>query len=257
MIRLPVSGIDVEIRTPTGAEELFLLDSDGTDMTTALGLLERLARPTAGGHPTWERFTITDVETLLLELRRKVLGDRIRTDVHCPAEGCGAHVDVEFSIAEFLEGHRPAQAKHVTPDAVHGWFRLNGGELRFRLPSAVDQVAALRWPDPEGELVERTMAPQPVPVRQRRRIEAVMEAMAPTCSGALAGSCPQCGREFEMEFAVPNFVLTELRNHASFLYDEIHLLARNYHWTEEAILTLPSHRRMQYVERLTGVGEPV
>jgi hypothetical protein len=55
-------------------------------------------------------------------------------------------------------------------------------------------------------------------------------------------------------FDVQAFCLTELRNQAAFLYEDVHLLAQCYHWTEADILALPRHRRAHYAEFARSTG---
>ena len=49
-------------------------------------------------------------------------------------------------------------------------------------------------------------------------------------------------------FDVQQFVLRELRDHAASVYEDVHLLAFHYKWTEEDILRLPRSRRAHYTE---------
>lgn len=77
-----------------------------------------------------------------------------------------------------------------------------------------------------------------------------MEALAPNLSDDLQGQCSECGSIVTLFFDVPQFTLQELRRQAAFVYEEIHLLASSYQWTETAILALPHHRRQQYAERV-------
>ncbi|NJL68692.1 MAG: hypothetical protein HC894_22160 [Microcoleus sp. SM1_3_4] len=44
--------------------------------------------------------------------------------------------------------------------------------------------------------------------------------------------------------------MLELRQQAVSIYEEVHLLATQYQWTEAAILRLPRDRRRQYAERI-------
>jgi hypothetical protein len=76
-----------------------------------------------------------------------------------------------------------------------------------------------------------------------------MEALAPNLSDDLQGQCVECGSTVTLFFDVLQFTLQELRSQAAFVYEEIHLLAFSYHWTETAILALPRHRRQQYADQ--------
>ncbi len=58
-----------------------------------------------------------------------------------------------------------------------------------------------------------------------------------------------------MLFAARWFCLTELRKRAAFVYQDVDVLARRYHWSERAILALPSARRAAYAELARRGGE--
>jgi hypothetical protein len=77
-----------------------------------------------------------------------------------------------------------------------------------------------------------------------------MAAMAPVLSDAVQGRCPKCGGSFDMYFDVQSFVLSELRGQASFLYEDMHLVASRYHWAEHEILEMPVRRRAHYAARI-------
>lgn len=77
-----------------------------------------------------------------------------------------------------------------------------------------------------------------------------MEILAPNLAQNLQGQCSECGAMVEIFFDPQQFTLREFRNQAAFIYEEIHLLAMYYQWSESAILALPRQRRMQYAERL-------
>jgi hypothetical protein len=79
-----------------------------------------------------------------------------------------------------------------------------------------------------------------------------MAAIAPVLSDVVRGLCPECGIAFDMHFDVQSFVLAELRGQAAFLYEDMHLLAGRYHWSEEAVLQIPSRRRAHYAALISG-----
>jgi hypothetical protein len=85
------------------------------------------------------------------------------------------------------------------------------------------------------------------------RIEASLENACPDVADEIATTCPSCQalttvRLDPLTFAFPN---------AQALVGEAHLLAAAYHWSEDAILELPSRRRRAYAmliraEQATG-----
>jgi hypothetical protein len=249
MYRLPVSGIEVSLRGPAGADDLLLYEAARCDTRLALALIARLASPAAD----WSSLCITDFEALLLLLRRTVLGDLVQAETACPTPGCRARVDVSFRVGAYLAYRRPRTPKSV--EAGEGeWFRCAGEDLRFRLPAAADVVAAGSAPDPEAELLRRCVEPVTLSQRERYRVERAMQALAPTLSQSVKGACPHCGSVIEAYFSVQAFVLRELRNRALSILRDIHLLAGRYNWREEEILALPASRRMQYAAMIAEGG---
>ena len=77
-----------------------------------------------------------------------------------------------------------------------------------------------------------------------------MEAIAPLSVRLLQGDCPACGAAVTAHFDIRRFCLRELRDQAIFIYDDIDLLAGNYHWSEGAILSLGADRRARYASRV-------
>jgi len=282
--RLPVSGRVVALRQPSGAEDLLLAEAARTpdgDAALALALAGRLARSVEGEPLDWGSLSVTDLDALVLRLRQTLIGDRIRADVACPAPGCGQRIDIDFRIEDFLSHHAPQAVRPMdrgwTPQPAEepGWFCLakasenpgtmaadssvpttasrsaadpDGGPVRFRLPTAADLLAVAGQPVAAKVLARRCIRPVEVPARLRRQVETAMEAMAPSLSGDLQGVCPECGATVTVQFEARSFCLRELRDRAAFIYQDVDLLARRYHWTESEILTMPQVRRAAYVE---------
>jgi hypothetical protein len=273
--RLPVCGRTVALRPPTGAEDLVLLESAAqgesvaADAKAAAVLAESLARPADGhGAIDWGGVCVTDMDALLLCVRRLVLGDRVRAEMTCPVKQCGRRFDITFGVTQYLaERGAPSPPRRqngrwtVEPAEESGWWRVSERagdageplEAIFRLPSVSDQAEAAGHPRPEQELARRCVRPHPLPARLRRRVEAAMEALAPSLVAELRAACPECGAEVMVFFDARRFCLRELRGRASFLFQEVDLLARRYHWPEAEILAMPLARRASYVE-LAGLA---
>ena len=246
--RLPVSGFAVIVRPPTGAEDLLLAEWPAGDMTTALALTRRLASPAEGASWDFEDLCVTDLDAIVLHARRVVSGDRILADVLCPAPRCGRRFDLSFDICAYLDHEPPRTAPEVVAEEEPGWFRLRDGAARFRLPSASDAVAVARSSDPYDELCRRCILPVDVPAPVRERVEAAMEALAPSLARELEGTCPECGASVSVFFEPLVYCLCEFRDRAAFIYEDVDLLARRYHWSEPQILAMPQSRRIRYVE---------
>lgn len=253
-VRLPVAGIDVALRTPTGAEDILLSEAGRQDVGVGLALLRRLASRADGEPIDWDRVALTDVDALLLRLRQHLLGDLVRADTTCPAPDCRAPVDIAFSIGDYLAHHQPrAVTGYGTPNA-EGWFQLPSGAAQFRVPRAVDQIAIGREARPDSALRRLCIRPADASAAARRSAETAMEAIAPNLCADLEGTCPECGATVVCRFDPLHYTLRELTAQASLVYDEICAIARHTHWSEADIVALPTARRVRYAEIATRHG---
>jgi hypothetical protein len=228
---LPASGRRVAVGEPSGAEELLVLESVDAPVATMLALASRLV----SGVEDWRSLPAVDLAAAALLLRRTWLGRTIRTDAFCPAAGCGERIEIAFSVEEYVAHHRPRAYRGVS-EPEPGVYELAG--VRFRVPTVADLLA--------GTLGDAIAAGAPPAVA--RRIERALHSLAPSLAGELAGVCPECGATVELWFEPVDYVLAELREASTPLFQQVHELASAYHWPEEAILALGRRRRNRYVE---------
>ena len=73
---LPVRGLKVVLREPTGEQDLLLLEAPDDD-AAALALAESLARAGDGQPVDWLGLAPSDLDTLVLRVRQMRLGDRV------------------------------------------------------------------------------------------------------------------------------------------------------------------------------------
>lgn len=245
-VRLPVSGLDVDLRPPNGADDLLVLEAGATDMGLALALLARLGARRDGSSFEPAELPIPDVDALVLRLRQRLLGDLVSAEEVCAAPGCHARVDITFSIEAYLAHHRPAPP--ALPGGEDGWHRLSDAEVEFRLPRAADQLAIARDAAPAHALLALCVRPPEIPAAVRERVEAAMEAMAPSLYSELAGVCPQCGATVTATFDPIQYTLREMRDRSALLYEEVSAIAHFLHWSEAEILALPAARRARYAD---------
>jgi hypothetical protein len=255
---LPVSGIAVALRRPTGEEDVQLAEHSPEDPNLALALVERLGQTDSDTDAMrWADLPVPDIDTFIVRLRQAIVGNRVVAEVDCTSPDCGQRVDLSFDIDTYLGHHRPSGARRPAlriereADGVD-WYvprTADADAVRFRLPTLADQIAVDQRPDAAAALAERCIRPGRLPARQRARVATAMAALAPPLSGALEGHCPHCATPISAWFEARVYCLQELRDRARFVYDDIDALAERYHWSEQAILTLPHVRRTSYVER--------
>jgi hypothetical protein len=253
-VRLPVAGRDVVLRSLVGSDDILLSEAAAPDLALALALLGELGTEADGAPLEPAQLPIGDVDVLLLRLRQRLVGDGVSADELCAAPGCRARVDIGFAIGAYLAHHSPESAPDVGPADGAGWSVLAGEEIAFRLPLAADQLAIARAADPEQELLRRCVRPAALAAATRARVEAAMEALAPSLSAELTGTCPACGTTVVSNFDPVSFTLRELRDRAAFVYDDVWAIAHHTHWSETDILALPSARRARYAELARVAG---
>ena len=265
MPETPVSGSPLHVREATGADEIVVLEPGRSPAETVMMLADRLVTDARGESPVWDELPAADVGAVALTIRQAWLGERIRTDARCPNPGCRERMDIAFEIPAYLAHHRPKPCPGVTPAPDPGWFKLANAipaqaiagaavdepadlPVLFRLPTIGDLRVALSSPDPEECLRERCVRPASVPADVARRVSEAMEALAPSIGGTVTMECPACGGSAELGFDPVSYSLTELRAAAAGLYEEVHLLASTFHWSEDAILALRRSRRTRYAD---------
>ena len=248
IIRLPVSGLAVQIRPMTGTEELRLLEAQETvPAALTLLLLEHLATVPGGEPHDWQTLPAPDADALLLYLRQAVFGDAIAAVSNCPQADCGAKIDVSLSIAEYLNHHWPDDSPDVDPESGAEWFRLRNADMAFRIPSLGDQIGVRHEADPASALKRLCIRPFPLAAADEERIEDALDLLAPS-GWRFAVDLPAVRHRIAAAVCPRAFVLREFQEQAAFVYGDVHTLAGAYCWTEAAILALPRRRRLSYVE---------
>jgi hypothetical protein len=241
MPRTPITDLPFQWREPTGHDDLLLAEGRA-DLATAVRVLTRRA---AGADV--RGLPVGDIDALIVALRAERLGDRLIAEGAC--RGCSAAVDVEFSLAAYLEHNRPRRTQLARPAAEPGWWRLARYDLTFRIPSAGDVLDAGSGPGARAALLDDCF-------RGDRRASAIRAAeralarIAPVLRTMVQGVCPECGAQVGLDVDARGLALAELCFLAGSVLDEVHLIAVAYHWTEQAILDLPSSRRTAYAERV-------
>lgn len=252
MPRTPITAGTLEWRQSCGHDDLLLVEGRA-DLATAVRVVERRAgsaRAEESGTAPLDIRTLPvgDIDALIVDLRRERLGDRLIAEGSCGQ--CGARVDVDFSLAAYLEHNRPRRTELAAPDEQRpGWWRLRRYDTAFRIPSAGDVLAAGSGPEGRAALLESCFSGD-LGARAVRTAERALARIAPVLHTTVAGQCPDCGAEAQLEVDARGIALTELGFLAGSVLDEVHLIAAAYHWTEQAILDLPSTRRAAYAERV-------
>jgi len=246
---------DFAFRPLTGAVELALAEAAGADSPLPARVTAALAAALehVGGEPplpeTVAGLAVADRHFLMGRLATGLgLGESWLT-ARCGR--CGERFDFsvmygDLPVKEAGEGYPFAQVE------------TSLGPCRFRVPTGADQEFLAVINDEReafGCLVGRCLVDFPGPGRgdgqptftadDLVRIESALEAVAPEVAVSVQAPCPACGTIHVIDVD-PYGALS--RNASGGLFQEIHILAATYHWSEGEILALPLERRRRYLE---------
>jgi hypothetical protein len=236
----------VDVREPTGRDELFLVETRLAPAAALAALAERVATVDRR-RPDWQEVAAPQLGAVALAIRRAWIGDRVLSEGRCPDPECGERVDVSFSCLTYLAHHRPVRPRNVLAED-DGWFRIAGSPARFRIPTVADLLAAEADAEPATTLASRCLDPARLPVRTARAVDRALAKLAPRLEGLIGGHCPACGAEVAMRFDPLTYTVLELKDSFAGIYRETHALASAYGWPEGTILDQPRSRRRRYAE---------
>lgn len=223
---------------------------------------QALLRLSLPDHPAAELagMTIGQRDEHLFDVRACTFGRRVVGLAACPE--CGAQAELDFdSAAVRVTGGSGARYRG---EDLH--VSASGYDVRFRLPTVEDLLAAAVSGDPEearrsllsyAVLDALDSAGQPVDYRALPTavVDLIDECLAeadPLADIRLALTCPNCSNPWAASLDIAGFFWSELDAWASRLLFEVHLLATAYAWSEADILALSPTRRRLYLEAVSG-----
>jgi hypothetical protein len=221
--------------------------------------------------------TIGDRIALLLYTRKVTFGDVLHLELRCPH--CNKVVSSDLSIiTSLLVRHDEGSSNSNMMDIKH-----RGYNLRIRPITGKDQEKLLQHhhiyqknqdkkgsghsngndglkEEEEEELCSEflirnciiscspKLTKKKLPSSFVRHISSKLEELDPQSNLIFKMQCPYCNNFIEDFFDVEDFIFRELDLHGRGLYQEVNYLALFYHWTEDAILSLPIMKRKKYVD---------
>lgn len=175
----------------------------------------------------------------------------IPVGMRCANPSCGELMEVGLTIEELLES---TGGDGVDDLAVE----VDGRVLTVRRPTGRDQLAWLAEPfgdeatalramvdtlvtfPAEGELTDEAVA----------AVEEALDRQDQLGAFRLSASCPYCEELLPYELDLAELLLAWFRQVQARLLEEVHAIARGYHWTESEILSIPRERRARYLSML-------
>lgn len=209
--------------------------------------------------------TIGERDARLLAIRESTFGSALEVFTTCP--GCRQELELSLST----RGLRLVTADDCQHADNEFSAEIEEQTVRFRLPDSSDLQAVTACENIDAAqqiLLDRCVIDiQGDADRKARMAETPGMSYSPAFVAALAGQiakrdpqaevllnlqCAECKHEWQSLFDIATFFWSELENHAKRLLNEIHILARVYHWREQDILELTPTRRRWYLEMATA-----
>lgn len=245
-----------QLRELSGFEEEWIARAVGTETVPVIchDLLARCLGP-AGDPPLLQlevvrALSLAERDWLLLQLRERSLGAEIRGEVRCAA--CERSLEVRFNTLDVsFEPAAPAAPFEVPlPSGCTAVLRpLTAGDH--------EHFASLVGLDAQGQtraalsraVVSKERSSDDLSPEDRTTLENALQTLNPE-GIRLDLECDHCGKMLTVPFDVCGFLLAEIRENGKSLLDDVHRLARTYHWSETEILRLPVQRRLSYLMRI-------
>jgi hypothetical protein len=200
--------------------------------------------------------TIGDRERLLLGLYGLSFGPLVDTILNCP--NCAEIVELSLDLDFVLT--RSAGSSHASEHSL----TIGPLTLRFRLPTGADheRAAQIALTDPGRaadtlraacviSLTDGTVeiSAERMPDALEAALEEALRRLDPAAEIAIAADCPACGATVGGTLDALSVLTSQLGPPGAVLGD-VDRIARAYHWSEAAILALPTARRRRYLALL-------
>lgn len=196
-----------------------------------------------GGHDADEALADWPIgarDAALLRARSRLYGARLVAIADCPR--CGERMSFDLDLT--------ALAAHATPAASGAQVTCAAG--RFRLPTSRDLAHAIGAAQPRHALALRCRIEGDAPLD-----DSALDALDAACASADPAAqidirlrCEACSSEFTSLFDVADCLWSDVARHARQTFDDVHVLAAAYGWSEAEVLAVPASRRRQYLQRV-------
>ena len=254
-----------ELRQLNGYDEQILAETNSYSLPfrTTL-LLERVV--TFGEltekldlHDTIRNLTLGDRIALILQVRKAVFGDKMQGLLKCPV--CKEPLSLDLSVKSLLQPAKTCPKTAYTVEFENFVFKvkpLTGADLE----AIATNCSSL---DPKEQLVRSCIMSSKPPLPEKLSDEFVvavgseLNEIDPQADMIFNLTCPTCNQPFQAPLDIENYFFEEMTSRLKQLEREVHWIALNYHWSEDAILSLPVAKRKRYIELInaTIAGESV
>ena len=178
----------------------------------------------------------------LLAVRSHLFGPSMLAQAEC--DGCGLPLELALTAADV--GLQP-----VEPTFPPAPTTTIGDGVVVRAVTGGDAAHVEGISDPEeardGLLARVAPGLLAADAEPGGTLDETLEALDPAADVELTLDCPECGGSTLRGLDVPRFVWKELAASAPRIMADVADLAREFHWSERDILSLPAERRAYYL----------
>jgi hypothetical protein len=254
---LPIGLPKFSVREPDGVAELAIARGAAASLPRPMrvtGVLTAALKSIDGEEATAEVVRRLSSGTREWLLQKVASLFRPRDDwFQAACTTCGAQYDLTLDLGALPAKPEGQGFPTVTVDTTLG-------PRHFDVPNGTDEEALSADPaeeDPTRRLVGLCGLAEDAAAEATLladadidAIDEALDAAAPQPSDRSASRCPSCGHPTEAEieplaFAFPSEIA---------LLRDVHQIAARYHWNEDAILSLPTRRRRQYLALIRSDG---
>ena len=209
----------------------------------------------------WLHTPIGERDAALLTLHESLFGSELHTTAACPR--CGEGLESEFDVADVRS---ESAAQPPAPRSLRLQLQLQGYAVEYRLPTSDDllQVTAQRGEAQDaalrlmrrcvsraqrgGDDIDAAALPEAIVAS----LGAEMARHDPDAELRIAIVCPACFETTQTHFDIVGYLWSELDDWAQRVLADVHLLARAYGWSEDAVLALSPARRQIYLDMVVA-----
>lgn len=173
----------------------------------------------------------------LYRIAARLFGNRISLIATCP--DCAGETELSFSTSDALAVPLPPERIALADGAS------------CRLPDSRDLAAALHAPEPEAALLAALLDAPPDPTRAAEA-ETALTGVGGLADLTLTHHCDTCGADSETAFDILDYLWRRISAEAQRLLRDIHVIARAYGWSSEAVLALSPSRRAAHIALIEG-----
>lgn len=207
---------------------------------------------------TVAKLSIGERDARLLLLREWMFGSCLKNMAVC--HQCSERLEWETNIRDIR-----LQSLQLHHSSREFNLELDDYFVRFRLPNSLDIAAVIangaEQPDPTKILVDCILDTRcngeacdidDLPDKVIQALSQRMEEEDPQADISMALKCPNCSHKWAAQFDIASYLWTEINQWAVRVLQDVHKLARTYHWSERDILAMSPVRRQLYLGMVNG-----